>query len=102
MQPMYYIGLDVHKKKISYCVKDGSGQVHREGENCPRTAATCVAVKSTGRRWHSRDHRLFWLFFTAFRRYVFSAFRCEDLQSFRTFERGYAVPCVIALDSQLR
>src|ERR1700724_2225868 len=28
---MYYIGLDVHKKTISYCVKDGSGQVHREG-----------------------------------------------------------------------
>jgi len=28
---MYYIGLDVHKKKISYCVKDASGQVHREG-----------------------------------------------------------------------
>ena len=22
MQPMYYIGLDVHKRKISYCVKD--------------------------------------------------------------------------------
>jgi hypothetical protein len=22
---MYYIGLDVHKRKISYCVKDGSG-----------------------------------------------------------------------------
>ena len=29
---MYYIGLDVHKKTISYCVKDGSGQVHREGK----------------------------------------------------------------------
>src|SRR5215470_751397 len=28
---MYYIGLDVHKKKISYCVKDGSGNVHTEG-----------------------------------------------------------------------
>ena len=28
---MYYIGLDVHKKTISYCVKDASGQVHREG-----------------------------------------------------------------------
>jgi transposase len=28
---MYYIGLDVHKKTISYCVKDVSGQVHREG-----------------------------------------------------------------------
>ena len=30
-KPMYYIGLDVHKKTISYCVKDASGQVHREG-----------------------------------------------------------------------
>jgi len=31
MQSMYYIGLDVHKKRISYCVKDGSGQIHAEG-----------------------------------------------------------------------
>ena|SRR5882672_641028 len=31
MQSMYYIGLDVHKKTISYCVKDGSGIVHAEG-----------------------------------------------------------------------
>jgi transposase len=31
MQTMYYIGLDVHKKTISYCVKDGSGQIHAEG-----------------------------------------------------------------------
>jgi hypothetical protein len=23
MQSMYYIGLDVHKRTISYCVKDG-------------------------------------------------------------------------------
>src|SRR5512144_1879711 len=29
---MYYIGLDVHKKTISYCVKDASGQVHAAGE----------------------------------------------------------------------
>jgi transposase len=28
---MYYIGLDVHKKTISYCVKDASGQIQREG-----------------------------------------------------------------------
>jgi len=27
MQPMYYIGPDVHKKKISYSVKDGGGKV---------------------------------------------------------------------------
>jgi hypothetical protein len=29
---MYYIGLDVHKKTISNCVKDASGQVHQEGK----------------------------------------------------------------------
>ena len=28
---MYYIGLDVHKKTISYCVKEVSGQIHAEG-----------------------------------------------------------------------
>jgi transposase len=27
---LYYIGLDVHKQKISYCVKDG-GKVFAEG-----------------------------------------------------------------------
>jgi len=26
MGPMYYIGLDVHKLKISYCVKDVIGR----------------------------------------------------------------------------
>jgi transposase len=31
MASMYYIGLDVHKKTISYCVKDGSGQIHAQG-----------------------------------------------------------------------
>ena len=31
MQSMYYIGLDVHKRTISYCVKDGSGKIHAEG-----------------------------------------------------------------------
>jgi len=29
---MYYIGLDVHKKTISCCVKDAAGHVHREGK----------------------------------------------------------------------
>jgi transposase len=32
MDIMYYIGLDVHKKTISYCVKDASGQIHKEGK----------------------------------------------------------------------
>jgi len=31
MQTMYYIGLDVHKRTISYCVKDASGRVYAEG-----------------------------------------------------------------------
>ena len=31
MQTMYYIGLDVHKRTISYCVKDASGRVYTEG-----------------------------------------------------------------------
>ncbi len=28
---MYFIGLDVHKKTISYCVKDAAGRVFQEG-----------------------------------------------------------------------
>ncbi len=31
MQTMYYIGLDFHKRTISYRVKDGSGAIHAEG-----------------------------------------------------------------------
>jgi hypothetical protein len=32
MDIMYYIGLDVHKKTISFCVKDAGGQVQQEGK----------------------------------------------------------------------
>ena len=32
MTSMNYIGLDVHKKTISYCVKDVSGRVQQEGK----------------------------------------------------------------------
>jgi hypothetical protein len=28
MELMYYIGLDVHKRKISYCVKDARHRAH--------------------------------------------------------------------------
>jgi hypothetical protein len=28
---MNFIGLDIHKKTISYCVKDGAGEVLAEG-----------------------------------------------------------------------
>jgi len=36
----YYIGLDVHKKTISYCVKDVSGQVWHPAP----LAVTVIAV----------------------------------------------------------
>ena len=32
MTSMNYIGLDVHKKTISYCVKDVSGRIQQEGK----------------------------------------------------------------------
>ncbi len=31
-ETMYYIGLDVHKKTISFCVKDAAGRVESEGK----------------------------------------------------------------------
>ena len=40
MEPMYYIGLDVHKRKISYCVKDASGQLHSRKDRFPPGALT--------------------------------------------------------------
>jgi len=39
METMYYIGLDVHKKTISYCVKDGSGRIYAAG-SIPATRLT--------------------------------------------------------------
>ena len=43
MQSMYYIGLDVHKRSISYCVKDGGGKIYAEG--------TIPATRSDLDRW---------------------------------------------------
>jgi transposase len=43
---MYYIGLDVHKKTISYCVKEATGHVHREGK-----------IGSTGANWMPGSRR---------------------------------------------
>jgi transposase len=42
---MYYIGLDIHKKTISYCVKDQSGRAHAEG--------TIPATRGDLDRWMS-------------------------------------------------
>ena len=53
MQPMYYIGLDVHKRKISYCVKDGSGRIHAEGS----ISATRLELDQGCDRFRSRGAR---------------------------------------------
>jgi len=47
---MYYIGLDVHKKMISYCVKDRSGKVHSEGR-IPATRYDLDCMKNLPRPW---------------------------------------------------
>jgi hypothetical protein len=44
MEPMYYIGLDVHKRKISYCVKDSGGKIRAEG----------FAIRFSVRTWNQR------------------------------------------------
>ena len=37
---MYYVGLDIHKKTIAYCVKDSAGKLQAEGS----VAATRTAL----------------------------------------------------------
>jgi transposase len=39
MTTMNYIGLDVHKKTISYCVKDMSGRIQQEARLDPLDAS---------------------------------------------------------------
>jgi hypothetical protein len=53
MQPMYYIGLDVHKRKISYCVKDGSGGIHAEGSIPPTRLDLDHWMRSLPQPWRA-------------------------------------------------
>ena len=57
MEPMYYIGLDVHKQKISYCVKDGGGGIpaarfdlDRSMKTLPQRWSQLSIKKSNARR----------------------------------------------------
>ena len=43
MKEYYYMGLDVHKKTVSYCVKAADGAVRDEG--------TLAATRATLREW---------------------------------------------------
>jgi len=51
MEPMYYIGLDVHKRKISYCVKDGSGKIYAEGSLSATRLDLDVWMKTLPHPW---------------------------------------------------
>jgi hypothetical protein len=51
METMYYIGLDVHKKTISYCVKDGSGRIYAEGSIPATRLALDMWMKALPRPW---------------------------------------------------
>src|SRR5229473_6480024 len=51
MENMHYIGLDVHKKTISYCVKDGSGRIYAEGAIPATRADLDLWMKTLPRPW---------------------------------------------------
>jgi transposase len=42
MNDLHYIGFDVHKKTISYCIKTASGEILEEGTIPARKAALCA------------------------------------------------------------
>ena len=48
---MYYIGLDIHKKSISFCVKDSSGQIYQQGKVAARRSELDVWVKTLPQPW---------------------------------------------------
>ena len=63
MGPMYYIGLDVHKRTISYCVKDISGKIHAAGSDSrytfrPGSLAEDSASSVDGSNGSHAVHRL--------------------------------------------
>jgi transposase len=51
MQPMNYIGLDVHKQKISYCVKDSGGELYSGGSLSATRLDLDVWMKTLPRPW---------------------------------------------------
>ena len=51
METMYYIGLDVHKKTIDYCVKDGSGRIYAVGSIRATRLELDMWMKTLPRPW---------------------------------------------------
>jgi hypothetical protein len=53
MNGMHYVGLDIHKKTISWCVRQADGSIMQEG----RIAATRQALDSWMHCFHSPGWR---------------------------------------------
>ena len=51
MDSVYYLGLDVHKKTISYCLKQSDGQIVCEGSVAARRGALAAWVALLPRPW---------------------------------------------------
>ena len=51
MSSMHYVGMDVHKKTISYCVKTPGGRVREEGTVASTRAALDAWVAERKQPW---------------------------------------------------
>ena len=52
MNVLHYIGFDVHKKSISYCVKAPDGTIVEEGKLSAKRATLCEWASQRSQPWH--------------------------------------------------
>jgi len=55
MQTMYYIGLDIHKRKISYCVNDSRRRHDWAKLKCLLRLCAIAPASLTGTVWNKKD-----------------------------------------------
>jgi hypothetical protein len=51
MEPMNYVGLNVHKRKIIYCVKNNGGSIYAEGSLTATHFDLGLRLKSVPKPW---------------------------------------------------
>ncbi len=51
MNNLHYIGFDVHKKSISYCVKTAAGEIVEEGSDAGATECAAALGSGTTQPW---------------------------------------------------
>jgi transposase len=52
MNAIHYIGLDVHKKTISYCIKSAAGEIVKEGTLAAERCVLRNWAESQPQPWH--------------------------------------------------